>query len=127
MLTISRDGESPERSIYFFNNAIEAVENYNRYQDWGFAKNFLTVTLYEPNGEIESKVLKRPKAGESTFIKDDYIKIGRIIKLIRKHLPEDIYVKLVNDFSELFSKDNQRFDQERFFKDLTIKVSECSP
>ena len=125
MLTISRDGESPERSIYFFNNAIEAVGNYNRYQDWGFAKNFLTVTLYEPNGKIESKILKRPKAGESTFIRKDYIKAGKILKNIKKYLPQDIYINLINDFSELFSKDNQRFDPERFFKDL-ITDSEYS-
>ena len=77
MLTISRDGESPERSIYFFNNAIEAVENYNRYQDWGFAKNYLTVCLYEGN-KIHKKILKRPPAGECTFLKEDYIKIKRI-------------------------------------------------
>ena len=125
MLTISRDGESPERSVYFFTNAVEAVESYNKYQDWGFAKNFLTVTLYEPNGKIESKILKRPKAGESTFIRKDYIKAGKILKNIKKYLPQDIYINLINDFSELFSKDNQRFYPERFFKDL-ITDSEYS-
>ena len=46
MLTIARDGEQPARSILYYNNAIDAAYAYNKYTDWGFAKNFLTVTLY---------------------------------------------------------------------------------
>ena len=56
MLTIARDGEHPVRSIYFFQTALEAVTAYNRYVDWGFAKEFLTVILHEPNGTIHKKV-----------------------------------------------------------------------
>ena len=55
MLTIARDGEDPVRTIIFYTNAIDAAEAYNKYTDWGFARNFLTVRLYEPNGVVNEK------------------------------------------------------------------------
>jgi hypothetical protein len=116
MLTIARDGESPVRSIYHLNNAIDAAEAYNRYQDWGFAKEYLTVSLYEPGGKITTKVLKRPKAGECVFVKADYIKAEEIILSVKDHLNPEIYAILVKDFAGLFSRDNIRFDVSRFFK-----------
>ena len=116
MLTIARDGESPVRSIYHLNNAIDAAEAYNRYQDWGFAKEYLTVSLYEPGGKITTKVLKRPKAGECVFVKADYIKAEEIILSVKDHLNPEVYAILVKDFAGLFSRDNIRFDVSRFFK-----------
>jgi len=77
MITISRDGESPARSIYHFPNAIEAVENYNKYTDWGFAKNYLTVTLYGPGGKLSEKVLKRPLGGSRDNIRFDVSRFFR--------------------------------------------------
>jgi hypothetical protein len=116
MLTIARDGETPARSIYYMSNAIDAAEAYNRYQDWGFAKEYLTVKLYEPGGKISSKVLRRPKAGECVFVKADYIRAEEIILSVKEHLNPEIYAILVKDFAGLFSRDNIRFDVSRFFK-----------
>ena len=90
MLTIARDGESPVRTIIFYTNAIEAAEAYNKYTDWGFAKNFLTVKLYEPNGIVNEKVLKRNQAGECTFVRQDYIEAQKILSKVKNHLEEGI-------------------------------------
>ena len=57
MLTVSRDGESPVRSIVSFDNLEQALEGYEMYQDAGFAKDYLTVSMYEPSGKINTKVL----------------------------------------------------------------------
>jgi hypothetical protein len=116
MLTIARDGESPVRSIYHFDNAIDAAQAYGRYNDWGFAKDFLTISLYEPGGKNTTKVLKRPKAGECVFVKADYIEAEKILLSTKEHLSEENYTNLIKGFAGLFSRDNIRFDVSRFFK-----------
>jgi hypothetical protein len=115
MLTIARDGESPVRSIYFYDNAIDAATGYAAYTDWGFAKDFLTVTLYEPTGRVHEKILKRPRGGECVFIRDDYNKLSDIFNSIKDGITTDKYNYLVLESAKLLSKDNQRFDSERFF------------
>lgn len=120
MLTIARDGEEPVRTIIYYSNAIEAAEAYNKYTDWGFAKNYLTVKLYEPNGIINEKILKRNQAGECTFIKQDYIDAQKILYKVKAEIPQHIYYQLVKDFMTLFAKDNWRFDPDRFLKDAGI-------
>jgi hypothetical protein len=114
MLTIARDGESPVRSIYFYDNAIDAATGYSAYQDWGFAKEFLTVALHEPTGRVHEKVLKRPRGGECTFVRNDYSEATNIFTRVKDSIDEDVYNYLVFEFAKLFSKDNQRFDYERF-------------
>jgi hypothetical protein len=114
LLAIARDGESPARSIYFYDNAIDAATGYEAYQDWGFAKEFLTVTLYEPTGRVHEKVLKRPRGGECVFVRDDYIEATVIFNKAKEGIPRGSYNQLVFEFAKLFSKDNQRFDHERF-------------
>lgn len=114
MLTIARDGESPARSIYFYDNAIDATMGYKAYTDWGFAKNFLTVVLYEPNGRVHEKVLERPRGGECTFVKADYSEASKIFIDTKDTIEPEAYNSLVLKFAKLFSKDNQRFDYERF-------------
>jgi hypothetical protein len=118
MLTIARDGESPVRSIYFYGDAIDATNGYEAYYDWGFAKDFLTVTLYEPTGRVHEKVLRRPRGGECTFVRDDYLEASMIFSRAKDSINEDIYNYLVYEFAKLFSKDNQRFQVERFLTDL---------
>lgn len=120
MLTIARDGESPVRTIIYYSNAIEAAEAYNKYTDWGFARNYLTVKLYEPNGVINEKVLKRNQAGECTFVRQDYIEAQKILSSVKQFLELNQYEKLVKDFMTLFAKDNWRFDPDRFLKDAGI-------
>jgi hypothetical protein len=115
MLTVARDGESPARSIYFYDNAIDAATGYAAYTDWGFAKEFLTVTLYEPTGRVHEKILKRPRGGECVFVRDDYNKMSEILNSIKDGMASDSYNYLILETVKLFSKDNQRFDPERFF------------
>jgi len=120
MITIARDGETPARSIYYYNNVLDAVSGYNKYTDWGFAKEYLTVTLYGPGGLLEQKTLKRSLGGtqgDSTFIRQDYINAENIIKKYKNRMSEADYKELVKDFAILFSRDNIRFDVSRFFRE----------
>lgn len=116
MLTTSRDGE-PVRAIYFYPNAIKAVEGYHQYKDWGFAKNYLTITLYGPGGLIEQKVLHRPQGGDCTFVREDYVKAAKIMLKHKNRIENEVYQQLVKDMAGLFSRDNIRFDVSRFFKE----------
>jgi hypothetical protein len=118
MLTISRDGESPVRSIYFYDNAIDATTGYTAYTDWGFAKDFLTVELYEPTGRVHSKVLRRPRGGECVFERAQYYKVAEILNATKPKIDEEVFNYLTYEFAKLFSKDNQRFQVDRFFTDL---------
>lgn len=122
MLTIARDGESPVRSIYFYGDAIDAANGYNAYTDWGFARDFLTVELYEPTGRVHSKVLRRPRGGECVFERSQYYAAADILRsrrpLVGATITEETYNYLVYEFAKLFSKDNQRFQADRFLTDL---------
>jgi len=121
MLTVSRDGETPERSIFFYDNMLDAIEGYNMYQDFGFAKNYLTVSLYEPSGKVHQKVLKRNQAGDPSFVRQNYFDISKALYEIKDKLEENIYDNLCIKISESFSKDNWRFSSERFLQELEVK------
>lgn len=118
MLTIARDGESPVRSIYFYENSVDAVRGYEAYQDWGFAKDFLTIELYEPNGRKHSKVLNRPRGGECVFHREQYHQITEILNAAKPAIEEETFNSLSYKFAKLFSQDNQRFNVDRFFDNL---------
>lgn len=118
MLTVARDGESPARSIYFYGDAIEAARGYAAYTNWGFAKDFLTVELYEPTGRVHSKVLSRPRGGECVFHRQQYYDVSQILLKASDSCSEEMYNYVVYEFAKLFSKDNQRFNPERFLEDL---------
>jgi len=115
MITVARDGEEPVRSVIFYDNAIEAVKVFDTYQDWGFANNFLTVVLYEPNGKQHKKVLKRPPGIEASFMRQQYIELTKILLDIKDEIKISAYQKLVVDIAELLKRDNKRFDEQRFF------------
>ena len=123
MVTVARDGESPVRSIYRYDNAVDAAAGYAAYTDWGFAKDYLTVELYEPTGRVHTKVLRRPRGGECVFVKQNYYDAADIIKKLKGQVSDESYDYLVHEFGKLFSKDNQRFDYERFVEDLDSKAS----
>jgi hypothetical protein len=116
MLTIARDGEMPVRSIIYYDNAIDAVTVYESYKDWGFAKDFLTVCLYEPNGQVHEKVLKRPPGLEASFMRQNYIEVAEVILAIKNYLNPEIYEELVLALAEIFAKDNKRFNEIRFLQ-----------
>ena len=120
MITVSRDGESPVRSIISFDNAEQAVEGYEMYQDAGFAKDYLTVSLYQPSGMITTKVLKRNHAGDPSFVRQNYIDTVEALHSVKDKLSkqdyEDMCIKIVTSFA----KDNWRFNSDRFLKQLEI-------
>lgn len=121
MLTISRDGEDPVRSILFYNDVIEAVEGYSMYQDAGFASKYLTVCLYEPTGRVNTKVLQRNQAGDPSFVRQNYVDVTQALLSIKDKLDtkdyEDVCVKICTSFG----KDNWRFNTERFLDNLKIE------
>lgn len=121
MITVSRDGETPVRSIISFDNIEQAIEGYEMYQDAGFAKNYLTVSLYEPSGKISTKVIRRNQAGDPSFVRQNYIDTVEALHTLKDKLEkkdyEDVCMKIVRSFA----KDNWRFDPERFLKQLEIE------
>ena len=125
MVGISRDGETPHRSLYRFSSPIDAVNAYNEYQDWGFAKKFLTVTLYMTNGDIEEKVLHAPMAGECVFERHQYYIAARILSEAKEGITEEVYNELVRQFALLFSHDSYRFDPERFFANCKSSMTKA--
>ena len=118
MLTISRDGENPPRSIYLFSDLMEAVEAYNCYTNWGFSKNFLTVTLYDAYGEAHTKILRRPPAGECSYVRQNYLDAIKLLLSLKDKMNENVYKELVFGFANIFSLDNIRFNPERFLSEL---------
>jgi hypothetical protein len=121
MITVSRDGESPVRSIISFDNESQAIEGYEMYQDAGFAKDYLTVSLYEPSGNIKTKVLKRNHAGDPSFVRQNYIDTVEALHEIKDKLNKEDYENLCIKIVTSFAKDNWRFNAERFLKQLEIE------
>ncbi len=121
MITVSRDGEHPVRSIISFDNLDQALEGYEMYQDAGFAKDYLTISLYEPSGKVSTKVLKRNHAGDPSFVRQNYIDTVDALYAVKDKLNkqdyEDLCVKIVTSFA----KDNWRFNADRFLKQLEIE------
>jgi hypothetical protein len=118
LITTLRDNEEYVRSALFFDNPIDAVEGYNRYQDHGFAKESLTVTLYDPFGTIHKKVLRRNIAGDATFVRKNYYDTTNLLKSIRPKVSPEVYEELVSGFANIFNEDNWRFNPDRFLEDL---------
>jgi hypothetical protein len=118
MLTIARDGESPVRSIYFYKDKELALEAYGRYTNFGFSKEFLEVCLYEPTGEFHTKTLKRPPAGECSYVRENYVEASDLLLSFKDTINEKEYSRLVEGLALIFSQDNIRFNSERFFEGL---------
>jgi hypothetical protein len=76
------------------------------------------VELYEPTGRVHSKVLRRPRGGECTFERAQYYQISDIINALKPKVDEEAFNYLAYEFAKLFSKDNQRFNPERFLETL---------
>lgn len=121
IITVSRDGESPVRSIISFDNIDQAIEGYEMYQDAGFAKEYLAVSLYEPSGKITTKVLKRNHAGDPSFVRQNYIDTVEALHGLKEKLNKDDYEDVCMKIVSSFAKDNWRFDPERFLKQLEIE------
>ena len=121
MITVARDGEKPVRSIISFDNIEQALEGYKMYQDAGFAKEYLTVSLYEPLGKITTKVLKRNHAGDPSFVRQNYIDTVEALHAVKDKLTKEDYEELCIKIVTSFAKDNWRFNADRFLKQLEIE------
>jgi hypothetical protein len=120
MITVSRDGESPVRSIISFDNLEQALEGYEMYQDAGFAKDYLTVSLYQPSGNTLTKVLKRNHAGDPSFVRQNYIDTVEALHSVKDKLSKEDYEEMCIKIVTSFAKDNWRFSADRFLKQLEI-------
>lgn len=121
LITVSRDGEEVPSSLISFDTEKEALEGYEMYQDAGFAKHYTTVSLYEPSGKINTKVLKRNQAGDPSFVRQNYIDTANALHQVKNKLSKDDYETLCIAILTSFAKDNWRFDIERFLKQLEIE------
>jgi hypothetical protein len=120
MITVSRDGESSVRSIISFDNLEQALEGYEMYQDAGFAKDYLTVSLYQPSGNTLTKVLKRNHAGDPSFVRQNYIDTVEALHSVKDKLSKEDYEEMCIKIVTSFAKDNWRFSADRFLKQLEI-------
>lgn len=57
-ITLSYDGKPPHWTKRF-KFALEAVRVYDSFTDWGFADEYATVNLAEPNGKLWTRHLYR--------------------------------------------------------------------
>ena len=57
-VTCSYDGKAPYWSIRL-DNALDAVNSYRSFTDWGFADEYSTVNLSEPSGKMHTKIFYR--------------------------------------------------------------------
>lgn len=121
IITVSRDGESPVRSVISFDNLEQAIEGYEMYQDAGFAKDYLTVSLYQPSGINMTKVLKRNHAGDPSFVRQNYIDTVDALHKVKDKLDKKDYEEMCIKIVTSFAKDNWRFNPERFLKQLEIE------
>ena len=58
-VTCTNDNETTPSYVGRFDNAIEAVKTYLACVDHGFALEYRTVNLSEPNGKMHTKILYR--------------------------------------------------------------------
>ena len=58
-VTCTYDGDKSPHWTGRFNNALDAVDTYNKFVDWGLANEYSTVNLSEPSGKMHTKVLYR--------------------------------------------------------------------
>ena len=121
IITVSRDGENPPRSLISFYTQKEALEAYDKYEDAGFAKQYLTVSLYEPSGEINTKILRRNHAGEPSFVKKNYVETAMALREVKDKLSKQDYENLCIKILTSFATDNWRFDIDRFLKQVEIE------
>ena len=54
VLTVHYDGNY--HSSFKFDNALNAVHSFDKCVDWGFANEYATYNLLEPNGKMHTKV-----------------------------------------------------------------------
>jgi hypothetical protein len=72
--TIAVAEDNDQTQYYRYSNALDAVNVYNSFKDYGLAKYARTVVLTEPNGQTHMKLL-RPSRADLTVIKRESVTI----------------------------------------------------
>jgi hypothetical protein len=57
-ITVAYDGNAPHWTGRY-SDALTAVNEFNKYVDWGFADEYATVNLSEPSGKMHTNVFYR--------------------------------------------------------------------
>jgi hypothetical protein len=55
-VTCTYDSQATPKWVGRFDNALEAVNSFNKFIDHGFANEYSTVNLSEPSGKMHTKV-----------------------------------------------------------------------
>lgn len=55
-VTCTYDGDKSPHWIGRYDNALEAVSEFNKFVDYGLASEYSTVNLSEPNGKMHTKI-----------------------------------------------------------------------
>jgi hypothetical protein len=55
-VTCTYDGDKSPHWIGRYDNALDAVSEFNKFVDYGLANKYSTVNLSEPNGKMHTKV-----------------------------------------------------------------------
>ena len=55
-VTCNYDGDKSPHLIGRYDNALDAVDTYNKFVDYGLASEYSTVNLSEPSGKMHTKV-----------------------------------------------------------------------
>ena len=54
----------------------------------------------------------------------DYVATAEILNSYASEIKIDVYEDVVNDFSEMFFADNDKFDSDRFWEELMKNIAE---
>ena len=55
-VTCTYDGDRSPHWTGRYDNALDAVDTYNKFVDYGLASEYSTVNLSEPNGKMHTKI-----------------------------------------------------------------------
>ena len=58
-VTVTYDSAPKPIWAKLYNNALEAVTEFNKIVDWGFADEYSTVNLSEPSGKMHTRTFYR--------------------------------------------------------------------
>ena len=53
------DGDRSPHWVGRYDNALAAVDAFNKFTDWGMAMEYATVNLSEPSGKMHTRILYR--------------------------------------------------------------------
>lgn len=58
-VTCTYDNDSAPKWTGRYDNALDAVDTYNKFVDYGFASEHSTINLSEPSGKMHTKIFYR--------------------------------------------------------------------